>query len=230
MTQVDWERVTSQLANDGFAILRGLPGAARARAWAEQLCPEDRTVRYLDDDDLPAPLATWRNRLYGRLVSIANAWNEALGEPYRFPPEWSELLACNRAAGQRRTQSFIHRLREADYQALHQCREGEHVFPLQLVVLLSDPATDFSGGELVVTERRPRMQSRPLVVPLGFGDAALIPTAKRPVMGGHGFYSTDSKHGVSRVRSGERVGLELSFHDAPAEVQSRTRRSYACRV
>ena len=95
--------------------------------------------------------------------------------------------------------------------------KGEHVFPFQLLVLLSEPGTDFSGGELVVTERRPRMQTRPLVVPLGLGDAALIPTAKRPVKGSHGYYSTDSKHGVSRVRSGARIGLELSFHYAPAE-------------
>lgn len=218
MAELDWKHITSQLTNDGVAILRGLPGSARARTWASELSPEDQKPRYLDDTELPAPLETWRRRLYESLVPIADSWNEAMGNSYRFPSEWSEFLARNQAAGQRRTQSFVHRLEGANYEALHQCNEGEHVFPFQLVVLLSEPGTDFSGGELVVTERRPRMQTRPLVVPLGLGDAALIPTAKRPVRGSHGYYSTDSKHGVSRVRSGERIGLELSFHYAPAEV------------
>jgi len=181
MTQLDWKQIASQLTNDGVAILRGLPGATRARAWASELSPEEREPRYLEDAELPGPLDTWRRRLYERLVPIADSWNEAMGSSYRFPAEWSEFLARNRAAGQQRTQSFVHRLSDSGYEALHQCNGGEHVFPFQLVVLLSEPGTDFSGGELVITERRPRMQTRPSVVPLGLGDAALIPTAKRPV-------------------------------------------------
>jgi hypothetical protein len=214
ITRPDWNHISSQLTNDGFAILRGVPGSARARRWASELSPDDQPLRYLDDAHLPAPLDSWRRQLYERLVPIADSWNAAMGSCYRFPSEWSQFLARNQATGQRRTQSFVHRLGESSYEALHQCNEGEHVFPFQLVVLLSEPGTDFSGGELIVTERRPRMQTRPVVVPLILGDAALIPTAKRPVKGSHGYYSTDSKHGVSRVRSGERIGLELSFHYA----------------
>ncbi len=214
-TQVDWEAVGSQLVNDGVAIFRGLPDAPLVRSWAQSLCSGDCALRALEDADIPESLVAWLNELYGRLCSIANFWREALGDSSRFPPEWSEFLARGRAAGQTRTQSFAYRLRDSEYRSLHQLGEGEHVFPLQVLVLLSEPGRDFSGGELVMTERRPRMQSKPLVVPLGFGDAALIPTAKRPVKGTRGYYSTAAKHGVSRVRGGERLGLELAFNDAP---------------
>ena len=107
MAQLDWEHIASQLANDGVAILRGLPGSARARTWAGELSSKDQKLRYLDDAELHPPLDTWRCRFYERLVPIANSWNEVMGISYRFPSEWSELLTRNHAAGQRRTQSFV---------------------------------------------------------------------------------------------------------------------------
>jgi len=230
MPSLNWEHITGQLTTDGFASLRGVLGAGRARAWARELLAADERLRYLDDGELPAPLDTWRRRLYERLVPIADSWNEAMGNSKRFPAEWSDFLACNQAAEHRRAQSFVHRIRESNYEPLHQSNEGEHVFPLQLVMLLSEPGADFSGGELVITEQRPRMQTRPLVLPLGLGDAALIPTAKRPVKGSRGSYSTNAKHGVSRVRSGERVGLELCFHYAPSAVRGRDGKPYQSRA
>lgn len=229
MGRLDWKNIASQLAAEGCAVLRGLIGRDLARTWTEQLIDTplrslsrengwvDGEIRLLEDVDLPAPLDAWRRRLYERLVPIANSWNKTMGNSNCFPPKWAEFLADNHAAGQRRAQSFVHRLRDSEYQALHQCRDGEHIFPMQLVALLSEPGKDFVGGELVMTEQRPRIQSRPLVVPLGFGDAALIATARRPFKGRHGYYSVNTKHAVSRVRRGERVGLELSFHFAPAE-------------
>jgi hypothetical protein len=167
---------------------------------------------------LPQPWAQWRVDLYRQLAPIANRWNEMIGMPYRFPAELDEFLERNRRAGQTQSQSHLNQIGTDEYLALHQRSDGEHVFPLQVVALLTEPGKDFTGGELVLTEQRPRMQSRPTVVPLGLGEAAIIATAQRPFKGSSGYYRVNLRHAISRVRSGERIGAELSFHDAPQAV------------
>ncbi|MDE2366393.1 MAG: 2OG-Fe(II) oxygenase, partial [Betaproteobacteria bacterium] len=162
----------------------------------------------------PAPLEAWRTVFYRHLAAIANHWNDILGISGRYPAELGEFLQHNRQAGQIQVQSHWSRLRVEDYVALHQRSDGEHVFPMQVIALLSEPSVDFQGGEFVMTEQRPRMQSRPMVLPLKLGDAAIIATAERPFKGTKGYYRVNLKHAISRVRRGERIGVELTFHDA----------------
>lgn len=137
-----------------------------------------------------------------------------MGLEGRYPGDLDSFLKVGHRADQRRPQSAVSKLREGDYVALHQNAEGEKVFPLQAVVLLSEPGTQFSGGELAMTEQRPRMQSRPMVVPLRRGDAVVFAVQYRPFKGTKGFYRVNLKHAVSRVRSGERIAVELLLHDA----------------
>jgi hypothetical protein len=165
--------------------------------------------------DMPESLAQWRTALYRRLAVVANHWNQTLGIEHRYPAELENFLRLNRKAGQTRAQSHMTRLRIEDHMTLHQCNDGEQVFPFQIVAVLSEPGTEFQGGEFVMTEQRPRMQSRPMVLPLELGDMAVIATAQRPAKGANGYYRVNLKHAISRVREGERIGLELSFHDAP---------------
>jgi len=162
---------------------------------------------------LPPEIAAARAALYERLVDIANAWERALGTGKQFPPSHAAFLERCHAAGQTRPTPLLLRYREGDYNCLHQDLYGEHVFPLQVVVLLSDPA-DFEGGDFVLTEQRPRMQSRAEVVPLEQGHAVAFPVNERPRMGSRGVYRVRQRHGVSRVRSGERYTLGIIFHDA----------------
>lgn len=164
---------------------------------------------------LPEPLAGLRTAFYRRLAPTANRWNEMLGSDERYPAELKDFQRRCRDAGQSRPLSAISRLREADYQTLHHNADGDRIFPLQLILLLSEPGRDFTGGEFVMTEQRPRMQSRPIVLPLQQGDAAIIPVAHRPCKGSNGHYRVHLKHAISRVRSGERVGVDLLFHDGP---------------
>jgi len=151
------------------------------------------------------------------LAPIANHWAELLGKDSYYPSTLDGFLRGNHEASQIESLATASCLQEGDYQALHQHAEGKHVFPLQLVVLLSDPGTDFTGGEFVMTEQRPRMQSRPMVLPLRQGDAALITVAHRPHKGSNGYYRVNLKHAISRVHSGERIGVELLFHDDTQE-------------
>jgi uncharacterized protein len=163
---------------------------------------------------LPPAVAALRNALYGRLAAVANRWSERMGLPTRYPAEHAEFLARCHAAGQRKPTPLLLRYVAGDYNCLHQDLYGEHAFPLQVVVLLSAPGEEFEGGELVLTEQRPRMQSRPEVVPLRQGEAAAFAVNHRPVQGARGTYRVTMRHGVSRVRRGERRTLGVIFHDA----------------
>lgn len=163
---------------------------------------------------LPPSVAELRERFYAQLQPIANRWHAAMGLETRFPPSHAEFLQRCHAAGQTRPTPLLLQYGEGDYNCLHQDLYGEHVFPLQMAALLSEPGRDFEGGEFVLTEQRPRMQSRPEVVPLRQGDAVVFAVNQRPVTGTRGSYRVAMRHGVSRLRAGQRHTLGLIFHDA----------------
>jgi hypothetical protein len=163
---------------------------------------------------LPAAIARLREQLYAQLVPIANRWQEQLGGQTGYPATHAEFLARCHAAGQKRPTPLLLRYGAGDYNCLHQDLYGEHVFPLQMAVLLSRPGADFSGGEFVLTEQRPRRQSRVEVVPLAQGDAVIFAVNERPVRGSRGFYRVKMRHGVSRLSSGQRHTLGIILHDA----------------
>jgi hypothetical protein len=163
---------------------------------------------------LPKKLDACRGALYERLAPLANAWAVAMGQPADYPQDHAAYLARCHAAGQLRPTPLLLRYGEGDYNCLHQDLYGELQFPLQLTVLLSVPGQDFTGGEFVLTEQRPRMQSRAEVVPLAQGEAVIFAVNQRPVAGTRGTYRVTMRHGVSRVRAGRRHTLGLIFHDA----------------
>ncbi len=163
---------------------------------------------------LPAVVQDLRAALYPHLVDIANRWNETLDSPVRYPASHADFLARCHEAGQQRPTPLMLKYGSGDYNCLHQDIYGEHVFPLQVAVLLSQPGNDFSGGEFVVTEQRPRQQSRAEVVPLQQGDAVVFAVSHRPAQGARGAYRVNLRHGVSRVRAGQRFTLGVIFHDA----------------
>jgi hypothetical protein len=163
---------------------------------------------------LPPPIQALRTSLYAQLAPIANRWHERMGMAVRFPADHPAFLARCHAADQRRPTPLLLRYGAGDYNNLHQDLYGEHVFPLQVTVLLSAPGEDFDGGELVLTEQRPRMQSRAMVVPLCKGDAVVFAVNSRPVEGARGPYRVKLRHGVSALRSGRRHTLGIIFHDA----------------
>ena len=225
---LDWERISRDLDAHGNAVLEGLlsPGECKALSG---LYAEDRIFRshvimarhgfgrgeykYFDYP-LPELVAGLRTALYPRLAPIANLWNAAMGIDVQYPRDHADFLKRCHEAGQRRSTPLLLQYGEGDYNCLHQDLYGEHVFPIQVAILLSEPAIDFTGGEFVLTEQRPRMQSRPEVVPLRRGDAVAFAVHHRPVRGTRGTYRVNLRHGVSRVRSGQRHTLGIIFHDA----------------
>jgi uncharacterized protein len=163
---------------------------------------------------LPPLVAQLRAGLYPRLAPVANAWHERMGIEARFPANHDAFIRRCHAAGQQRPTPLLLKYVDGDYNALHQDLYGEHVFPLQAAFLLSEPGAEFTGGEFVLTEQRPRMQTRAEVVPLRKGDAVIFAVHHRPHQGSKGFYRVNMRHGVSRIRSGRRHTLGVIFHDA----------------
>ncbi len=224
----DWRAVEDALNDVGNAVLLGLltPGACDALA---ALYPRDGLYRsrvvmarhgfgrgeykYFAYP-LPEVIERLRTRLYPHLAPIANRWNQAMGIDVRYPARHADLLQRCHDAGQSRPTPLILQYGPGDYNCLHQDLYGEHVFPLQVAILLSEPGADFTGGEFVMTEQRPRMQSRPEVVPLRKGDAVVFAVHHRPVQGARGPYRVTMRHGVSRLRSGQRHTVGIIFHDA----------------
>ena len=163
---------------------------------------------------LPQLIAGLRTAIYPLLVPIANRWNATMGIDVRYPESHAGFIERCHAAGQSRPTPLLLQYGPDDYNCLHQDLYGEHVFPLQVAILLSEPGRDFSGGEFVLTEQRPRMQSRPEVMPLRQGDAVVFAVHHRPVQGTRGVYRVNMRHGVSRVRAGHRHTVGIIFHDA----------------
>ena len=166
------------------------------------------------DYPLPALIECLRTTVYPALVPIANRWNSAMSDPVRYPEKHVDFLRRCHQAGQTKPTPLLLQYGAGDYNALHQDLYGEHVFPLQLAILLSEPGKDFTGGEFVMTEQRPRMQSRPIVLPLRQGDGVIFAVNNRPVQGTRGVYRVKLRHGVSRVHSGDRHTVGIIFHDA----------------
>ena len=225
---LDFADVASDLDARGCATLPGLldPAACRALAasYENDGAFRKRVVmanhgfgrgeyRYFAYP-LPRELQALREDLYSQLAPIANRWNERLKIETRFPARNAEFLARCHAAGQTRPTPLMLQYGAGDYNCLHQDLYGEHVFPLQVAVLLSRPGEDFDGGEFVLTEQRPRMQSRVEVVSLAQGDAVVFAVHHRPVDGTRGTYRVNLRHGVSRIRAGGRHTLGIIFHDA----------------
>ena len=225
---IDWEQVSQDLDAEGHAIIKRMLSAGECEAIARLYQSDDlfrsRVVmerhrfgrgeyKYFSYP-LPGIVATLRTLVYPHLVPIANRWNAVLGIDRRYPAQHAEYLERCHQDGQHKPTPLILQYTTGDYNCLHQDLYGEHVFPLQLAILLSEPERDFTGGELVMTEQRPRMQSRPIVVPLRQGDAVVFAVHHRPVQGAKTAYRVNLRHGVSRIRSGHRQTLGIIFHDA----------------
>jgi hypothetical protein len=227
VSRVDWD-AADELDGFGCAVLAGLLGPDECRAIAA-LYPHEghfrshiqmarhgfgrgeyRYFRY----PLPALIEDLRTALYPRLAPIANGWNARMGIETRYPARHADFLAACHAAGQTRPTPLLLQYGPGDFNCLHQDLYGDLAFPLQVAILLSEPGRDFSGGEFVLTEQRPRMQSRAEVVPLRQGDAVAFAVHNRPVQGTKGHYRVKLRHGVSRVRSGRRHTVGIIFHDA----------------
>jgi uncharacterized protein len=230
---LDWERVSRDLDAQGNALLEGILSREECRALAALYSEDDyfrsRVVmgrhgfgrgeyKYFGYP-LPDVVEGLRNALYPRLAPIANRWNlemggRDMGVNVRYPERHADFIQRCHDAGQTRPTPLLLQYGEGDYNCLHQDLYGEHVFPIQVAILLSEPGADFSGGEFVLAEQRPRMQSRPEVVPLRQGDAVAFAVHHRPIQGARGTYRVNLRHGVSRLRSGRRHTLGIIFHDA----------------
>ena len=225
---IAWKQISQDLDAEGFAIIRGVLTSDecdnirdlyekrdifRSNVVMERHGFGRGEYRYFSYP-LPRLIATLRTTVYPHLVPIANRWNEAMGISVRYPAKHADYIDRCHQAGQNKPTPLLLKYGADDYNCLHQDLYGEHVFPLQLAILLSEPDTDFTGGEFVLTEQRPRMQSRPMVVPLQKGDGVVFAVRNRPVQGKKSVYRVNLRHGVSRLRSGNRHTLGIIFHDA----------------
>jgi hypothetical protein len=225
---IAWQRVAADLDAQGCALMETLLTAEECRMLAALYANDgifrSRVVmarhgfgqgeyKYFDYP-LPTLIAELRTALYPRLAPIANRWNERMGVARRYPAGHAAFLDLCHKADQRRPTPLLLQYGPGDYNCLHQDLYGELAFPLQVAILLSEPGRDFTGGEFVLTEQRPRMQSRPEVVPLRQGDAVVFAVHHRPVQGTRSTYRVNMRHGVSRLRSGRRHTLGVIFHDA----------------
>jgi len=224
----DWETARAELDHAGWSMLKGALTPREADSVAA-LYPSPQGFRstvimarhgfgrgeykYFSYP-LPPIVSELRSSLYPHLAPIANGWHERMGIDVRFPGDHDAFIDRCHDAGQTRPTPLLLQYGEGDYNALHQDLYGEHVFPLQVAILLSEPGADFTGGEFVLTEQRPRMQTRAEVVPLRKGDAVIFAVHHRPQQGSKGFYRVNMRHGVSRIRSGHRHTLGVIFHDA----------------
>jgi uncharacterized protein len=225
---LDWQQIGDNLDQQGSALLPGVLSPDECQALAA-LYPEESIFRsrvvmvrhgfgrgeykYFNYP-LPEIIQGLRTALYPRLAPVANRWNTAMGIEVRYPGSHGEFVQRCHNAGQQRPTPLLLQYGEGDFNCLHQDLYGEHVFPIQVTILLSEPQRDFTGGEFVLTEQRPRMQSRPEVVPLRQGDAVAFAVHHRPVEGTRGTYRVNLRHGVSRLRSGQRHTVGIIFHDA----------------
>lgn len=228
VARLDWDRIGSELDAQGFAMTGPLLTAAEC-AGLQALYDEAAAFRshvvmarhgFGQGDykyfayPLPPAIAALRSALYARLVSVANRWSRALGYETYYPATHEAFLASCRAAGQERPTPLLLRYGPGDHNCLHQDLYGALAFPLQAAILLSEPGRDFTGGEFVLVEQRPRQQSRAEVVPLERGEAVIFAVHHRPAQGARGAYRVTMRHGVSRVRGGTRFTAGIIFHDA----------------
>ena len=225
---IDWEQVSRDVDAEGSALVKQLLSLADCETLAALYSHDEifrsRVVmqrhgfgrgeyKYFSYP-LPDVVTHLRTTIYPHLVPIANRWNTEMGVAVRHPDQHKEFIQRCHESGQVKPTPLMLQYETGDYNCLHQDLYGEHVFPLQLTVMLSEPQKDFTGGEFVMTEQRPRMQSRPIVVPLRKGDGVIFAVNSRPVRGVRGVYRVNLRHGVSRVRSGHRQTLGVIFHDA----------------
>lgn len=227
-TAMPWNAIEAELDAFGCAVLKGVLSSGDCRQLAATYAEDDQfrkrivmarhgfgrgEYKYFAYP-LPELVKDLRHSLYAPLAAIANRWNEQMGIDVRYPGQHEAFVERCRAAGQDRPTPLLLEYSEGDYNCLHQDIYGAHVFPLQVAFLLSRPGEDFTGGEFVLTEQRPRMQSRVEIVPLQQGDAVIFPVSHRPVRGTRGYYRVNMRHGVSRLRSGKRHTLGIIFHDS----------------
>ena len=228
LDDISWKQVSRDLDAEGNALIKGILSTdecdeIRALYQEEKIFRSQVVMerhgfgrgeyRYFSYP-LPDLIRAMRTSLYPHLVPIANGWNKALGIEARYPATHADYIQRCHQAGQNKPTPLLLKYGTGDYNCLHQDLYGEHIFPLQIAVLLSEPDKDFSGGEFVMTEQRPRMQSRPMVVPLRKGDGVVFAVHHRPVQGKKSVYRVNLRHGVSRLRSGSRHTLGIIFHDA----------------
>jgi len=228
VSRYDWRQIDSELCTYGAAVLEKLLTPKECNSIAALYSEEEHfrshiimarhgfgkgEYRYFKYP-LPKLIGDLRTALYSRLASIANQWNERMGEETRYPAEHADFLKRCHDRGQLRPTPLLLQYVPGDYNCLHQDLYGELAFPIQVAVLLSEPGRDFTGGEFVLAEQRPRMQTRAEVVPLAQGDAIAFAVHHRPVQGTRGVYRVNLRHGVSRLRSGRRHTVGIIFHDA----------------
>ena len=225
---LNWQRITNSLNDSGNALLNNVLTSQNCEALANMYGNDEhfrsrvvmsrhgfgrgeyKYFRY----PLPDILQGLRSSLYERLAPVANLWNQQMGIDIRYPAKHADFIERCHNAGQLRPTPLLLHYGVGDYNCLHQDLYGEHAFPIQVAFLLSEPERDFTGGEFVLTEQRPRMQTRPEVVPLRQGDAVAFAVHHRPVQGTRGSYRVNLRHGVSRLRSGQRYTVGVIFHDA----------------